>query len=224
MEVRSGEIRPLKVHTLKVRPDCFAVLDGLNELFVHDCSVARRWRRSSAKAATGQVGVFMNHSLEAVEGHAAAGDLRAALGVLRLLPREALHRAPTPPPTAEQREDVGGPIRDLVRRLSGGPGEPVSRSWLPTWLPERGHRHAADRTPLKFQWGFRRNPFGLLWWGCWGRGRSLITPVWRSVHTPEWSSREGRGLIGLDRVRAPTAGAGRTSGSCPSRSKGTRRR
>ena len=50
-------------------------------------------------------------SLDVIEQHVVAGDLRAALGVLRLLPREALHRAPTPPPTAEQREDVGAIFR-----------------------------------------------------------------------------------------------------------------
>ena len=46
-----------------------------------------------------------------------SGDLRAALGVLRLLPREALHRAPTPPPTAEQRDDVGAMLRARLAQL-----------------------------------------------------------------------------------------------------------
>ena len=43
--------------------------------------------------------------------HLVAGDLRAALGVLRLLPREALYRAPTPPLTAQQGEDMGAILR-----------------------------------------------------------------------------------------------------------------
>ena len=43
---------------------------------------------------------------EAEVQHVATGDLRTALSVLRLLPREALHRGPTPPPKTDQQEDV----------------------------------------------------------------------------------------------------------------------
>ena len=43
---------------------------------------------------------------------------RAALGVLRLLPREALHRPPTPPPTAQQAEDVGAMLRARLAHFS----------------------------------------------------------------------------------------------------------
>jgi len=50
-----------------------------------------------------------------------AVDLRAALGLLRLLPREALHRAPTPPPTAQQREDVGAILRARLAQLEALP-------------------------------------------------------------------------------------------------------
>ena len=46
-----------------------------------------------------------------------AGGLKAAQDVLRLLPREALHRAPTPPPTPEQRQDVGAILRARLAQL-----------------------------------------------------------------------------------------------------------
>ena len=61
--------------------------------------LGRRWQR--AEQVNYRVGALTTRALDVIEEHLAAGDLRAALGVLRLLPREALHRAPTPPPTAE---------------------------------------------------------------------------------------------------------------------------
>ena len=75
----------------------------------------RRWQR--AEQVNDRVGALTTRSLDVVEEHLAAGDLRAALGVLRLLPREALHRAPTPPPTAEQRDDVGAMLRARLAQL-----------------------------------------------------------------------------------------------------------
>ena len=68
-----------------------------------------------------RVGALTTRSLDVIEMHVVAGDLRAALGVLRLLPREALHRAPTPPPTAEQREDVGAILRARLAQLEALP-------------------------------------------------------------------------------------------------------
>ena len=68
-----------------------------------------------------RVGALTTRSLDVIEKHVTDGDLRAALGVLRLLPREALHRAPTPPPTAEQREDVGAILRARLAQLEALP-------------------------------------------------------------------------------------------------------
>ena len=68
-----------------------------------------------------RVGALTTRSLDVIEKHVTDGDLRAALGVLRLLPREALHRAPTPPPTAEQREDVGATLRARLAQLEALP-------------------------------------------------------------------------------------------------------
>ena len=49
----------------------------------------RRWQR--AEQVNDRVGALTTRSLDVIEEHVVAGDLRAALGVLRLLPREALH-------------------------------------------------------------------------------------------------------------------------------------
>ena len=76
-----------------------------------------RRRHQRAEQVNDRVGALTTRSLDVVEEHLVAGDLRAALGVLRLLPREALHRAPTPPPTAEQREDVGAILRARLAQL-----------------------------------------------------------------------------------------------------------
>ena len=48
----------------------------------------RRWQR--AEQVNDRVGALTTRSLDVIEEHVVAGDLRAALGVLRLLPREAL--------------------------------------------------------------------------------------------------------------------------------------
>ena len=72
-----------------------------------------------------RVGALTTRSLAVVEEQVGAGDLRAALGVLRLLPREALHRATTPPPTAEQREDVGAILRARLAQLEALPDQPT---------------------------------------------------------------------------------------------------
>ena len=63
------------------------------------------------------VGALTTRSLDVIEEHVVAGDLRAALGVLRLLTREALYRAPRPPPAVEQGEDVGAILRARLARL-----------------------------------------------------------------------------------------------------------
>ena len=81
----------------------------------------RRWQR--AEQVNDRVGALTTRSLDVVEEHLGAGDLRAALGVLRLLPREALHRVATPPPTAEQRgrrsdlESTPSPTRGAPRQI-----------------------------------------------------------------------------------------------------------
>ena len=79
----------------------------------------RRWQR--AEQVNDRVSALTTRALDVIEQHLVAGDLRAALGVLRLLPREALHRSPTPPPTAEQREDVGAMLRARLAQLEALP-------------------------------------------------------------------------------------------------------
>lgn len=84
----------------------------------------RRWQR--AEQVNDRVGALTTRSLDVIEKHVVAGDLRAALGVLRLLPREALHRATTPPPTVEQREDIGAMFRARLAQLEAQPDSPDS--------------------------------------------------------------------------------------------------
>lgn len=79
----------------------------------------RRWQR--AEQVNDRVGALTKRALDVIEEHVAAGDLRAALGMLRLLPREALHRAPTSPLTTEQRQDVGAMLRARLAQLEALP-------------------------------------------------------------------------------------------------------
>ena len=72
------------------------------------------------------VGALTTRSLDVIEEHVVAGDLRAALGVLRLLTREALYRAPTPPLTAQQGEDMGAILRARLAQLEAQPDSPDS--------------------------------------------------------------------------------------------------
>ena len=82
--------------------------------FCHELE-RRRWQR--AEHVNDRVGALTARSLDVIEEHVVAGDLRAALGVLRLLPREALHRAPTPPISAQQDEDMGAILRARLAQL-----------------------------------------------------------------------------------------------------------
>ena len=79
----------------------------------------RRWQR--AEQVNDRVGELTTRSLDVIEKHVVAGDLRATLGVLRLLPRQALHRAPTPPLTAQQDEDMGAVLRARLEMLPDPP-------------------------------------------------------------------------------------------------------
>ena len=83
----------------------------------------RRWQR--AEQVNDRIGALTTRSLDVIEKHVSAGDLRAALGVLRLLPREALHRAPTPPLTAQQGEDIGAILRARLAQIEALPDEPT---------------------------------------------------------------------------------------------------
>ena len=87
--------------------------------------MGRRWQR--AEQVNDRVGALTKRALDVIEEHVAAGDLRTALGVLRLLPREALHRAPIPPPTAGQREDVGAILRARLAQLEALPDRGVPK-------------------------------------------------------------------------------------------------
>ena len=73
-----------------------------------------------------RVSALATRALNVIEQHVVAGDLRAALGVLRLLPREALHRAPTPPPTAKQGVDIRALLLAKLARLEAEPVEPAA--------------------------------------------------------------------------------------------------
>ena len=86
----------------------------------------RRYQR--AEQVNDRVIELTTRSLDVVEEHLVAGDLRAALGVLRLLPREALHRASAPPLPNEQLEDVGAIFRARLAQLEALPDQAASSS------------------------------------------------------------------------------------------------
>ena len=93
------------------------------------------------------VGALTTRSLDVIEKHVSAGDLRAALGVLRLLPREALHRAPTPPLTAQQGEDIGAILRARLARLETLPEQAVPKDGGEAsgrFQSERGQKNPSD--------------------------------------------------------------------------------
>ena len=84
----------------------------------------RRYQR--AEQVNDRVSELTTRSLDVIEEHVAAGDLRAALGILRLLPRDAIHRKPKPPHAAGQQEDVGALFRARLAQLEPMPDRPAS--------------------------------------------------------------------------------------------------
>ena len=92
------------------------VTEWVNHRGVFRSELERR-RYERAGEVNDRVCSLVTRSLGVVEEHIDAGDLRAALGVLRLVPTEALYQPPTPPPTAEQGEDIKALLLAKLARL-----------------------------------------------------------------------------------------------------------
>jgi hypothetical protein len=89
-------------------------------------SELKRRRRERAAEVNDRVGAAIDQSLRVVTDHLDAGDLRAALGVLRLVPQEALYQ---PPPAAQdprEREDVGAILRARLAQFDATPDPGIS--------------------------------------------------------------------------------------------------
>ena len=99
------------------------VTEWVNHRGVFRSELERR-RYERAVEVNDRVCSLVTRSLGVVEEHVDAGDLRAALGVLRLVPTEALYQPPTSPPTAEQGEDIRALLRAKLARLEAAPAGP----------------------------------------------------------------------------------------------------
>jgi hypothetical protein len=83
-------------------------------------SELERRRRERAAEVNDRVGAAIGQALRVVKEHLDAGDLRAALGMLRIVPPEALYQ---PPPAAQdprEAEDVGAILRARLLQLEAG--------------------------------------------------------------------------------------------------------
>jgi len=86
-------------------------------------SELERRRRERAAEVNDRVGAAVGQALRVVTEHLDAGDLRAALGLLRLVPPEALCQ---PPPAAQdprEREDVGAILRARLAKFEAFPDQ-----------------------------------------------------------------------------------------------------
>ena len=99
------------------------VTEWVNHRGVFRSELERR-RYERAGEVNDRVCSLVTRSLGVVEQHLDAGDLRAALGVLRLVPTEALYQPPTPPPTAEQQSDIKALLLAKLARLEAAPAGP----------------------------------------------------------------------------------------------------
>ena len=84
-------------------------------------SELERRRRERAAEVNDRVGAAVGQALRVVKEHLDAGDLRAALGLLRLVPHEALY---LPLPAAQdrgEREDVGAILRARLAKFEASP-------------------------------------------------------------------------------------------------------
>jgi hypothetical protein len=84
-------------------------------------SELKRRRRERAAEVNDRVGAAIDQALRVVTDHLDAGDLRAALGVLRLVPQEALYQPPPATQDRREREDVGEILRARLAKFEASP-------------------------------------------------------------------------------------------------------
>ena len=100
-------------------------------------SELERRRRERAAEVNDRVGAAIDQALRVVEEHLDAGDLRAALGLLRLVPPEALYQPPPATQDPREREDVGAILRARLARLEATP-DPGSSVASPALTRRKG--------------------------------------------------------------------------------------
>ena len=86
-------------------------------------SELERRRRERAAEVNDRVGAAVGQALRVVTEHLDADDLRAALGLLRLVPPEALYQHPPATQDPREREDVGAILRARLARLEASPDQ-----------------------------------------------------------------------------------------------------
>ena len=84
-------------------------------------SELERRRRERAAEVNDRVGAAVGQALRVVTEHLDAGDLRAALGLLRLVPPEALYQHPSAAQDRREREDVGAILRARLAKFEACP-------------------------------------------------------------------------------------------------------
>jgi hypothetical protein len=89
-------------------------------------SELERRRRERAAEVNDRVGAAIDQALRVVTDHLDAGDLRAALALLRLVPHEALYQPPPATQDRREREDVGAILRARLAQFETTPDPRVS--------------------------------------------------------------------------------------------------
>ena len=86
-------------------------------------SELERRRRGRAAEVNDRVGAAVGQALRVVTEHLDTGDLRAALGLLRLVPPEALYQPPPATQDPKEREDVGAILRARLAKFEACPDQ-----------------------------------------------------------------------------------------------------
>ena len=86
-------------------------------------SELKRRRRERAAEVNDRVGAAVGQALRVVTEHLDAGDLRAALGLLRLVPPEALYQHPPAAQDPKEGEDVGAILRARLAKFEACPDQ-----------------------------------------------------------------------------------------------------
>ena len=98
------------------------VTEWVNHRGVFRSELERR-RRGRAAEVNDRVGAAVGQALRVVTEHLDTGDLRAALGLLRLVPPEALYQPPPATQDPREREDVGAILRARLAKFEAFPDQ-----------------------------------------------------------------------------------------------------
>ena len=85
-----------------------------------------RRRRERAAEVNDRVGAAVSQALRVVTEHLDGGDLRAALGMLRLVPPETICQSPPATQDPRERADVGAILRARLAKFEASPDQGMS--------------------------------------------------------------------------------------------------